>query len=307
MKKMTNKVYLLTEHNEVYQKLMAELDLPELEITDKPCEASILLASPPLAVHILDDFPSLEWIQSVYAGVDALASTTSDNFLLTNVKGIFGQQISEYVFGYLIQHFRHLPHYREAQCHSRWQPKNYSTLDGLTMLTLGTGSIASHLAKVAQAFGIKIIGINRSGIPAINSPFDETYHIQELNSVLRRTDIIVNTLPSTPQTYHILNENSLSQCTSALLFNVGRGNAVCENGLIGALQNRSVQHAFLDVFEQEPLDESNPIWHHPNITITPHIAALSFPDKVIGIFAENYQRWRDGFALINQVDLTKGY
>ncbi|MCG7490717.1 D-2-hydroxyacid dehydrogenase [Vibrio sp. Of14-4] len=307
MKKFTNKVYLLTEHNEKYQSLLEDKQLTDLEIVTTPCDASILLASPALAVKRLDEFPELEWIQSVYAGVDSIFKAKTDDFILTNVKGIFGQQISEYIIGYLVQHFRHLPHYHEAQSLSSWQPKSYRTLDGLTMLTLGTGSIASHLAKVAQSFGIKVVGINRSGIPTINSSFDATYHIQELDSILSKADIIVNTLPSTSQTHHILDETSLSHCSSALLFNVGRGDAICEKGLLSALESQSIEHAFLDVFEQEPLDKSNPMWHHPSITITPHIAALSFPDKVIEVFAENYQRWRDGFSLINQVDLTKGY
>lgn len=307
MKKFTNHVYLLTEHDDTYQKLLDEMNLPDLEVIDKPCDANILLASPPLLAKNIEKLPALEWVQSVYAGVDALTSITTDDFILTNVRGIFGQPISEYVMGYLIEYFRHFAHYREAQCHSRWQPKHYHSLEGLTMLTLGTGSIASHLAKVAQAFGIKVIGINRSGIPAINSPFDETYHIQELNSVLSQVNIIVNTLPSTPQTYRILGENSLSQCSSALLFNVGRGNAICAKSLLDALENQSIQHAFLDVFDEEPLDESNPMWRHPSITITPHIAAVSFPEKVIDVFAQNYQRWRDGFTLLNQIDLAKGY
>lgn len=92
MNNFTNKVYLLTEHNETYQQQIDKLQLPDLEITDNPEDASILLASPPLVAKRLSDFPNVEWMQSVYAGVDAL-TTNTPNFLLTNVKGIFGQQI----------------------------------------------------------------------------------------------------------------------------------------------------------------------------------------------------------------------
>ncbi|MCG9683987.1 D-2-hydroxyacid dehydrogenase [Vibrio sp. Isolate23] len=307
MNNFTNKVYLLTENNDAYQKQLDALQLPDLAITQMPDEACILLASPPLAAKKLNDFPHLEWMQSVYAGVDALATVEKSDFLLTNVKGIFGQQISEYVLGYLIQHHRHFLHYQESQNQAKWVPKPYQSLSALTLLVLGTGSIGSHLAKTTQAFGIKVIGINRSGIPAMHSPFAETYHIQELESVLSRVDVIVNTLPSTPDTLHILNSQSLSHCRSALLFNVGRGNAICESGLLSAIENQSITHAYLDVFENEPLEAQHPFWHHPAITVTPHIAALSFPEQVVEIFAENYQRWRDGFSLINEVDLEKGY
>ena len=99
----------------------------------------------------------------------------------------------------------------------------------------------------------------------------------------------------------------LGLCSGALLFNVGRGSAVDEDGLLAALDSGSVSHAYLDVFKQEPLNEEHPFWQHEGITLTPHIAALSFPEQVTDIFAENYQRWRDGFGLINVVDLNKGY
>lgn len=306
MNNFTNKVYLLTEHNETYQQQIDKLQLPDLEITDNPEDASILLASPPLVAKRLSDFPNVEWMQSVYAGVDTL-TTDTPNFLLTNVKGIFGQQISEYVLGYLIQHHRHFLHYQESQNQAKWEPKPYQSLSARTLLILGTGSIGNHLAKTAQAFGIKVIGINRSGIPSMHSPFDETYHIQELDSVLSRVDVVVNTLPSTKETHHLLNHQSLSHCQSALLFNVGRGDVVCENGLLAAIEEQAIAHAFLDVFENEPLEASHPFWHHPAVTITPHIAALSFPEQVVEIFADNYQRWRDGFSLLNEVDLDKGY
>ena len=88
---------------------------------------------------------------------------------------------------------------------------------------------------------------------------------------------------------------------------MGRGDVVCENGLLAAIEEQAIAHAFLDVFENEPLEASHPFWNHPAVTITPHIAALSFPEQVVEIFADNYQRWRDGFSLLNEVDLDKGY
>jgi len=308
MNNFTHKLYLLTEDNPYYLALLEQLTLPDIEITSNKEQATILLASPPLAAKCFDKFPNVEWVQSIYAGVDALIPCLNDfSGDLTNVKGIFGQQISEYVLGYIIEHYRHFTHYHQQQVQKAWSPKPYQSLAGKKMVILGTGSIGAYLANAAKAFSIVPIGINRSGIPSKDSPFESTYHIQELATALEQADIVVNTLPNTPETLHILNSDSLSHCSDALLFNVGRGNALEEQGLLTAFESGSIRHAFLDVFEQEPLDNSHPYWRHPNITITPHIAALSFPEQVVEIFTENYQRWRDGFSLINTVDLDKGY
>ncbi len=306
MNNFTHQVYLLTDDNAHYQQILS--DSLELTFAETPEQATILLASPLLAAKRLHEFPNVEWIQSTYAGVDSLVPKLSDfSGDLTNVKGIFGQQISEYVLGYTIAHQRHFYHYQQEQQNLRWNPMPYQTLAGKTMLILGTGSIASHLATSAKALGLKTMGVNQSGIPTLHSSFDDTYHIQELHSALPKADIIVNTLPNTPDTYQLLCEETLSLCHNALLFNVGRGDTVEEQGVINALESGSIEHAFLDVFEHEPLPTNHPFWQHPKVTITPHIAAVSFPEQVVEIFAENYQRRIDGYSLINRIDIEKGY
>jgi len=308
MNNFTHKAFILTEDDSKYQTLLEQANLPELEITTDKQQATILLTSPPMAANCLDKFPNLEWIQSVYAGVDALTPHLENYYgELTNVKGIFGQQISEYVLGYLIQNQRHFRHYQEQQRQANWRPIPYQSLNSLKMVILGTGSIGSYLATTAKAFGIHVSGVNRSGIPAKHSTFDMTYHIQELHTAFSQADVIVNTLPNTTETAGILNLDNLSHCHQAILFNVGRGSALDEQALLEAINNNWISHAYLDVFENEPLNKGHPFWHHPDITVTPHIAALSFPEQVVEIFAENYQRWRDGFGLINQVDINKGY
>ena len=308
MNNFTHNLYLMTEHNDKYQQLLEQAALPDLTITSDPSQATILLASPPKAAKRINEFSHIEWIQSIYAGVDALIPKLSQfEGQLTNVKGIFGQQISEYVLGYCIEHYRHFNHYRHQQSQSRWEPRLYQSLAGKKMVILGTGSIGSYLAQAVKMLAIEPIGVNRSGIPAKCSSFAATYHIQELATALAQADIVVNTLPNTPETQHILNGESLAHCNNVLLFNVGRGSAIDELGLLSAIDSGAVEHAFLDVFEQEPLDQQHPYWQQDNITITPHIAALSFPEQVIEIFADNYQRWRDGFSLVNTIDINKGY
>lgn len=308
MDNFTNKVKIITEYDQEFHTLISQADLPDLAITEENSEANILLASPPKIASILDSFPQLEWVQSMYAGVDALTHSFQDpDYLLTNVKGIFGPQIAEYVLGYTIEHFRHWDLYRQQQSEKVWQPHRYRTINGKQMFIFGTGSIGNHLAKTAAAFGVHTIGVNRTGIPPKESAFNEVVHIEQVNEQLKRADIVVSTLPKTTATTGLFNQSIFEHCTKALFFNVGRGDAVVTEDLLAALDNGVIQHAYLDVFINEPISQQCPYWHHPSVTVTPHIAANSFPELVFEIFKQNYLLWRDGFQLNNRIDFDKGY
>ncbi|MBW3697277.1 D-2-hydroxyacid dehydrogenase [Vibrio sp. T187] len=308
MNNFTNKLYILTEHNDTYKQLIINQSLPELEICESPEDAEIVLASPPLIVDQLDRFTQLDWLQSTYAGINTLINDhLRQDYTLTNVKGIFGPAIAEYVLGYSIHHYRHFQLYHQQQSQNQWQPHLYSSLSGKVMVILGTGSIGSHLAHAAAALGLHTVGINRTGIPSKSLSFKDTFHINEIKAALEQADIVVNTLPATDETRALLNEDTLSYCKRVLLFNVGRGETLDNKALLLALKNHWVEHAFLDVFTQEPLPQNHPYWSLPQITVTPHIAALSEPRQVVNIFARNYQLWRDGFQLDNTIDFEKGY
>jgi phosphoglycerate dehydrogenase-like enzyme len=305
---MDDKLYLLTDSNSSYLTELARYEFVGLTLTDVMADATILLADPPLAVEYLDQFERLEWFQSTFAGVDKLmAPNLRSDYLLTNVKGVFGPLIAEYVVGYLTQHFRHLLFYNRCQQEAKWSPQPYQSLQGKRMVILGTGVIATHLAQVVAMFGIETIGVNRSGIPPKQNPFSSVYHVDELSMVLKSADIVVSTLPNTPESYHLLDQSFFAACRNVLLFNVGRGANLDETTLIAAIEHGQVQHAYLDVFEQEPLDSKHLFWRHPNITITPHIAAVSVAHDVVKIFAASYQRWCLGQDPQFVVDFAKGY
>ncbi|MDN3678917.1 D-2-hydroxyacid dehydrogenase [Vibrio tapetis subsp. quintayensis] len=308
MNNFTNKLYILSKDRSEYLELIKQSPLEEIEITEDPSKAEIVLADPPLIASQLDIFTQLDWLQSTFAGIDSLVSPElRTDYSLTNVKGIFGQQISEYVIGQSLNYFRHFARYQQQQADGHWQPHQYQSLNEKSILILGCGDIGSHLGRVCNAFGMKTGGVNSSGIPPKTSPFKHTFHISELHSVISDADIIVNTLPNTPLTENILNKQVLSQAQQALLFNVGRGEAVDDPALSDAIASGCIAHAYLDVFREEPLPKESPLWENPKITLTPHIAALSFPSQVFEQFSENYNRWRDGFRLTNLVDFDKGY
>lgn len=308
MDNFINKVKIVTEYNDQYIEMLNQAKLPDLVITDDNNEANILLASPPLVSSIIDNFSHLEWMQSAYAGIDALvAPDLRKDYQLTNVKGIFGKQISEYVLGYTISHFRHFTAYQTQQANREWKPHNYQTISGKKLLILGTGAIGNYLAKSATAFGLHTIGVNRTGIPPKDSAFVDVVHIEQMHDLLGDIDIIVSTLPSTDQTVGIFDKIFFSLCKKALFFNVGRGDSVDTESLLEALERDHIRHAFLDVFINEPISQTCPYWLNPKVTITPHVAACSFPEQVFEVFKDNYLRWRDGFSLLHTIDFNKGY
>nr|WP_220493815.1 D-2-hydroxyacid dehydrogenase [Shewanella sp. SG41-4] len=319
----------MTRENDRYRQLLTKLCLPNLDIVDDLIvndlivdklvvdsgqftggninHADIWLAEPHLAASLLPHATALKWLQSTFAGVDVLMHPSlPHDYLLTNIRGVFGPLMSEYVFGYLLSHYRQHNMYTQQQQQQRWLAGSYGTLQGLQLLILGTGSIAEHLAKTAHHFGMTVSGLNRKGAPV--SGFDNIDTIDKLADYLPLADVIVSVLPNTPQTKHILNALNLPLLKpDAMLFNIGRGNAIELDALQAELTLQPQRQAILDVFEQEPLPADHPLWHYHNVTITPHIAAPSFPEQVIKIFSHNYQLWQQSKPLQYVVDVKQGY
>ncbi len=300
-----NQLYLCSEYQKLYLSLIEQADLPDLAVTSKIEDANIVLADPPKLAQQIEKAQNLEWLQSTYAGCDALLAQNKRDYLLTNVRGIFGPLMSEYVFGQLLTLTRHLAHYRDAQSQKQWSVLPYQSLINRKMVILGTGSIGAHVAATAKHFGMQVTGVSRSG--KLATSFDTVVTTAQLTSKLSDADVVVSTLPSTPETKGLLSHPTLSACNGAILFNVGRGPVLEESALLHALEQKHIRHAVLDVFANEPLDSPHPFWTHPDITVTPHISAISFPDQVFAIFADNYQRWHQGSALQYTVDFDLGY
>lgn len=296
-------VYVLSERKPIYLELFEQHGLSACESAS---QAEVLLADPPLLAEHVHSFQNVKWIQSTFAGVDSLAGVTiAKECCVTGVKGIFGPLIAEYVFGHGLSHSRHVDFYRQQQVERGWKPVTFEPIEGLSLLILGTGSIGQHLAQVAQAFGMATTGLN-SQARAVKG-FDEVVDFEGLPLALAKASWVVNTLPHTPLTSRLLDRSLLNNCKQVLFFNVGRGSIVDSSVLIEALNSDCLAHAFLDVFEEEPLASDHALWSHPKVSVTPHVAAPSLPEQVFKIFFENYRRFEQGLPLQYKVDLQKGY
>ena len=153
---------------------------------------------------------------------------------------------------HLLSLMRQLPLYREQQKQRLWQSHPYQGLKGRTLLILGTGSIGQHLAHTGKHFGMKVLGVSRSGRE--RAGFDQVYQLPALNKMLAQADVIVSVLPATRETHHLFTASRFEHCKpGAILFNVGRGNAINEGDLLTALRTGKLGMAVLDVIEQQQL------------------------------------------------------
>lgn len=275
--------------------------------TELVVDCNIILGAPPLVSDILSSADRIEWVQSSWAGIDRLCRPElRRDYVLTGVKDIFGGLISEYVLTYLFALERQIFAMRANQLQKRWLPRPYRLARDITLGIIGLGSIGRHIARAARCFGIRVTGLNRSGRPC--DGVEKVYTEEKLAEFLAEPDYLVLTLPDTPQTRNFINADVLGMMkSSVVLINVGRGSIVKESDLAAALQQGQIGGAVLDVFETEPLPADSPLWGLPNVYITPHFAAASFPEDVVEIFVENYGRFIQGSPLLHVVDFDRGY
>lgn len=271
--------------------------------------ASVLFGDPDRVVGLLPHCGAqLEWIQSSWAGVAPLVKALkgrADGPCLTNVRGIFGPLMAEYVIGHLLNHERRILQRWQSQQQHRWDACAGGGLQGKTLGLLGLGSIGSHVAEVARVFGLRVLGCSRT--PPTPGIVDTHFIPADLGTMLTEVDYLFCSLPSTVETRNLLDKTMLSRMRSgAVLINAGRGDLIDDQALVDALQQH-LGAAILDVFRQEPLPAEHPFWDTPNLLITSHTAAPSYPNQVAPIFLENLKRYLDGRNLKFQVDLDRGY
>jgi len=302
------------QYQQLLQPVAAEISLfiaqtPPQALALCP-DAEILFGDPDLLLPLIAQLPKLRWIQSSWAGVapliECLKLVPHLDLELTNVRGIFGPLMAEYVFAYLLAHERQLLAHQQAQQQQRWRAQRCGTLQGKSLGLLGLGSIGAHLANAARLFGMQVLGCSRT-LPAAGL-VDSHYLPEQLAEMAAEVDYLVCTLPSTTQTRNLIGAPVLAAMrSSALLMNAGRGDLIDDSALVDALVHGQIAAAVLDVFRQEPLPQNHPFWTTPNLIITSHTAAPSFPTNIAPIFIDNLRRFQRGDALMYRVDIQRGY
>ncbi|GMA71429.1 2-hydroxyacid dehydrogenase [Tetragenococcus osmophilus] len=254
----------------------------------------------------------LKWVQSISAGVDYLPLDQFRNYniKLTNSSGVHAQAIADHLLAILFMQNRGFFSAIENQRHAKWEmADNYMNPQDLRILIVGTGKIGQRLASYLNFFENQPIGINTNG--RTMEDFKNTFPLHQLEEQATMSDVVINILPLTDDTYHLYNKEFFQNMKdSATFINVGRGPSVDTQALHQALQNNEIAFAAIDVFEQEPLPADHPLWSLKNILITPHISGFTphFQKKFMAIFFDNFTKFiKEGSLTENEVSLASGY
>lgn len=307
---------ILTKYPDDYRERIQAAALPDLAMVAtadvaeglaRAPHSDILLGDPTRVKEALPHLPRLVWTQLSWAGVEPMLDPAlRRDYVLTNIRGVFGPLMSEYVFGYLLTIERKIVPRLEAQREGRWDATLPGTLSGKTIGLVGVGSIGAHLAATAKHFGMRVRGYTRRSRDCRH--VDEYFHGDDKAAFARELDYLVAVLPNTDQTRAIVDAEMLAALPShAVVVNAGRGRTIDEAALADALAARRLGGAVLDVFSEEPLPASSPLWTTPNTWITSHTSAPSFPADIVGVFVENYRRFHGGQPLLYRVDFERGY
>ncbi|WP_034537352.1 phosphoglycerate dehydrogenase [Carnobacterium inhibens] len=293
-------------------KLIKGWEMDEKEIPLKSVEIIYGWTGQRSEELLTDDKHTLKWVQGKAAGVDFLdlEKLERNKILLTNGSGIHSIPIAESVFGMLLAYARGIQTAVKNQQTKTWEKVDkLMELHEKTIMIVGTGKIGVEIGRLAKAFNMKTIGVNRSGRDV--DYMDQLIKQPELKEQVKQADIVVNILPHTDQTHYFFNEDIFSQMKEGTLFiNVGRGPTVKTDDLIKALDNGKLAFAGLDVFETEPLPENSELWGREDVLITPHITGIAehFKKRLFAIFEENLKAYLAGEDLPrNLIDYDQQY
>ncbi len=263
---------------------------------------------------VLSRAPKLRWVQLTSAGADlaVAAGVLQSGISVTDASGIHRVPMGEHVLGAMLALQRQLPRFLSQQAQRRWGRVIPGELRGQTLGILGLGAIGSEVARLAKAFGMRVLAIRRSaaGRQENQGDVDVLYPPGELEQVLAESDFVLVAAPLTRETRGMLGEKQLRRMKpTAHIINIARGPIIDEAALLRALKEGWIAGAALDVFEREPLPPESEFWGLPNVLITPHIAGGSpFHDvRATELFCENLKRYLTDQPLKNLVDKNLGY
>ncbi len=267
-----------------------------------------------------ESVPRLRWVQHHLAGPNNLLASplmASRELLVTTTSGLNTRSIAEHAFTMLMAMARNVPEWVRRQQESHWPEDRFTIfpprdLCGALLGIIGYGKIGREVAQMGHAFGMEVIATRRHlTASAAPDPFVGRFYPAEATRTLAgQCDYLVVAVPLTAETRHLVDRSLLEAMKpTAFLINVARGAVVDELALIEALTERRIAGAALDVFEQEPLPDSSPLWRLDNVLITPHIAGNTqrYHERAAEIFAQNLERYLDGRPLLNQVAVERGY
>ncbi|WP_295139736.1 D-2-hydroxyacid dehydrogenase [uncultured Reyranella sp.] len=282
------------------------------EFVQRVGEADVVSVSGMWKNDIIPHATKLKFVQSISSGMDQYSKELlgAKGIRLASAAGVNARAVAEHALALILAVYRRLPEARDNQHKKVWRgmlgdlTQREDELGGKTILIVGMGRIGSHLAKLAKAFDMKVVGIRRDPKAGTNGA-DEIHGMADVVKLVPQADIVALTCALTPETTGLMSAAAFAAMKPSSVFvNVARGKVADETALIKTMEGNKIWAAALDVTAEEPLPAASPLWTMPNVFITPHTAGetRAYEDNVIDILIENLDRlWRGEATLRNQV------
>ena len=280
--------------------------VPVAELPDRRGHRVAVVANPnPADLETLTD---LVWVQSLWAGVEKLLAepALAPVGIARLIDPCLANTMAEAVLAWTLYLHRDMPTYRTQQVARTWQQLSYMAAADRRVAILGLGELGRAAAHRLSLNGFDVMGWSRSlkTLEGVRSFHGE----RGLMDMLSESDILVCLLPLTDATRGLLGKVQLAKLPkSAALINFGRGPILDTTALMTALEEGQLRHAVLDVFDEEPLPETSPLWAHPSITVLPHISAPTSIKSAARIAARNIKAFHKDGTLPPFVDRERGY
>jgi phosphoglycerate dehydrogenase-like enzyme len=254
--------------------------------------------------------PRLRWMQACSSGVSHILGTglLAEDVALTNAAGVHADALGESTIAAVLLHAKQLRKRIENQHTRTWEELHCDELRGRVMVVLGTGNIGSAVARLAQAFRMRLVGVRRHPRPAEH--FDAVVGPDGLQDALAEADYLVIACPLTSETEGMIGREELAAIKlGAYLINVSRGRVVQQAALLDALHAGRLSGAYLDAHAEEPLPHDHAFWDAPGVTVIPHDSHSSpyIGDNIVDLFTDNLHRYLAGEPLRNVIDRERGY
>ncbi len=258
--------------------------------------------------NIIARAPKLKWMQAVSAGVDRHQGTEiwKSDVIMTGVSGIHATPIGEYVLEFMLMLAKNAPLGFKMMQTKNWQRYMVRTLRGKTVGIIGLGHIGREVARLAKAFGMRVIATRRSAKKAGRARnVDLLLPRDRLKELLKDSDYVALTLPLTPETRHIIGEAEFKAMKpTAYIINIGRGGLIDQEALIKALDAKQIAGAGLDVVTPEPLPKESRLWDFDNVILSPHVSGgmEDFMLHATELCCDILKRYLDVMKLRNVID-----
>ena len=292
----------------ILPQALAEVGLAAQIVTEAadPALVDYIIYAPSAPLQDFTPFTRCKAVLSLWAGVERIVgNTTLTQPLARMVDPYLTEGMVEWVVGHALRHHLGMDRHIVNPAHV-WDPTCPPLARQRPVAMLGLGALGLAAARALQELNFPVTGWSRA--PKVIEGLTCLSGEAGLQQALSNAAIVVTLLPRTPQTENLLNARTLAYLPKgAFILNPGRGPLIDDQALLAALDSGQVAHATLDVFRTEPLPQDHPFWTHPQITVTPHIAADTRPHSAARVLVENIRRSEAGAPLLHLVDRALGY